>query len=410
MNSILQGLRVIESSAFIAAPFAGMTLAQMGAEVIRVDPIGGGLDYGRWPLAPNGASLYWAGLNKAKRSVCLDLRQERGREILAALITAPGERAGIFLTNLPAEGPLRYAALQARRADTIMVSIIGRRDGGVAVDYTVNASVGFPLVTGPADYSGPVNSVVPTWDLLAGQSAALAVLAAERHRHDTGAGQHIRLALEDVALATAGHLGYLAEAALTGADRPRLGNDIYGTFGRDFVTRDGRRIMVVAFTPKQWRALGQATGLDEAFATLERLLGLDFRREGDRYKGRGAIGAIVEKWIGERDLAQIRAAFAGTGVCWAPYRSFRELVASDPRCSPANPLFAEVEQPGVGRYAMPGCWIDFGASARGPTRPAPVLGADTDAVLAAVLGLSEREISDLHDHKIVSGPSAAEGV
>ena len=81
-NTILADLSVVEVSAFVAAPVGGMTLAQMGAEVIRIDPIGGNIDHGRWPLAPNGNSLYWASLNKGKKSVCLALNTPEGREIL----------------------------------------------------------------------------------------------------------------------------------------------------------------------------------------------------------------------------------------------------------------------------------------------------------------------------------------
>src|SRR5688500_20363541 len=115
-----------------------------------------------------------------------------------------------------------------------MASITGNRDGTTAVDYTVNAAIGFPHVTGPEAHDGPVNNVVPAWDLLAGVNVALAILAAERHRRTTGEGQLLRLALSDMALATAGNLGYIAEAQVNRSERPRLGNGIYGTFGRDF--------------------------------------------------------------------------------------------------------------------------------------------------------------------------------
>ena len=102
-NAMLSGLRVIEGSAFVAAPLAGMTLAQQGADVIRFDPIGGGLDYTRWPITADGTSLYWHGLNKGKRSIAVDIRSAPGRELISALICAPGTDAGIFLTNFPAE-------------------------------------------------------------------------------------------------------------------------------------------------------------------------------------------------------------------------------------------------------------------------------------------------------------------
>jgi 2-methylfumaryl-CoA isomerase len=95
MGGILAGLRVVEGSAFVAAPLGGMTLAQLGADVIRFDPVGGGLDRGRWPVTSGGASLFWAGLNKGKRSIQVDLGCEEGREIVSALITSPGPEAGV---------------------------------------------------------------------------------------------------------------------------------------------------------------------------------------------------------------------------------------------------------------------------------------------------------------------------
>ncbi|MBT5812033.1 MAG: 2-methylfumaryl-CoA isomerase, partial [Rhodospirillaceae bacterium] len=181
MSEIVKGLRVVEVSAFIAAPYAGLSLAQMGADVIRIDPVGGGLDYGRWPVTKDGVSLYWAGLNKGKRSIMLNVRTDEGRELAHGLMTASDPdsgqsnghpNGGIVITNLPARGWLDYEKLKAKRDDLIMLAITGNRDGSVALDYTVNAAAGFPSVTGPADYAGPVNHVMPVWDLIAGMSAA----------------------------------------------------------------------------------------------------------------------------------------------------------------------------------------------------------------------------------------------
>ena len=101
MNHILKDLRIIEGSAFVAAPLAGMTLAQLGADVIRFDPIRGGLDAKRWPVDQHGKSLYWVGLNKGKRSIAVDTRKPEGQELVAALITAPGPAAGFFLPTFP---------------------------------------------------------------------------------------------------------------------------------------------------------------------------------------------------------------------------------------------------------------------------------------------------------------------
>ena len=111
-----------------------MTLAQLGADVIRFDQIGGGLDYQRWPLADDRQMLFWAGLNKGKRSIQLDLRSPRGRELATALITAPGETNGLFLTNFPARDWLEYEALAQRRSDLVMVALTGNPDGTSEVD------------------------------------------------------------------------------------------------------------------------------------------------------------------------------------------------------------------------------------------------------------------------------------
>jgi 2-methylfumaryl-CoA isomerase len=406
-TEILAGLRVIEGSAFVAAPLGGMTLAQLGADVIRFDQIGGGLDYHRWPLANGGQSLFWAGLNKGKRSIALDLRSPEGRELATALVTAPGPEGGLFLTNFPARGWLAYDALRARRDDLIMMALTGNPDGTSEVDYTVNPATGFPWATGPRNLAEPLNSVLPAWDIAMGTLSAVGLLAAERHRARTGEGQLIKLSLSDVAFAMVGNLGRIAEAQLGARDQPKDGNYLYGAFGHDFETRDGRRIMVVALTARQWTALRDATGIGEACASIEQATGHDLSTETGRFEARDLIAALLRPWFAAHDLAQIRERFAGTGVSWGPYQTFRQLVDEDPRVSTDNPLFELVEQPGVGRYLMPGSPLDFGALPQRPVRRAPLLGEDTEPILADVLGLSPAEIGRLHDAGVVAGADTA---
>jgi 2-methylfumaryl-CoA isomerase len=402
MNRLLEDLRIVEISAFVAAPLGGMTMAQMGAEVIRIDPIGGGIDFSRWPVTHDGASLYWAGLNKAKRSVALALDKPEGREIARAIVTAPGSGGGILLTNLPPSRGLDFTTLRAARGDLIMLRLVGNRDGSAAVDYTVNAASGFPLVTGHG--GAPVNHVLPAWDIAAGLYLATALLAAERHRRRNGEGQEVVLALSDVMLATMGNLGYIADVQINGSARPAIGNDLYGSFGRDFATADGHRVMIIALTPRQWRAIGTATGLADRLRMIGPMMDVDLDTEAGRYEARDAIAAVLARWCASCSLDEIRGAFAGTGVLWGDFQDFRQLVREDPRCSEANPLFATVDQPGIGRYLMPGLPLDFSAQARMPARPAPRLGEHTDLVLAEVLGLSSAEIGRLHNDGIVAGP------
>ncbi len=399
----LADLRVIEGSAFVAAPLGGMTLAQLGADVIRFDQIGGGLDVSRWPLAPSGRSLFWAGLNKGKRSIQVDLRAPEGRELVGALVGAPGEGAGIFLTNFPARGWLAYEALRERRTDLIMCALAGNPDGTSEVDYTVNPATGFPWATGPRDLAGPLNSVLPAWDAIMGGLAATGILAAERHRTRKGEGQLIRLALSDVAFAMVGNLGRIAEAELGGEDAERDGNYLYGAFGHDFGTSDGRRVMVVALTGRQWRALVEVTGTEETFQGLAGVMGHDLSSEDGRFGARDLIAAVLRPWFEARTLEGVRAAFADTGVSWGPYQTFRQLVEEDPRCSENNPLFSTLEQPGIGSYLVPASPLDLTAAGRLPARRAPSLGEHTEEILADVLGLGPAEIGRLFDAGTVGG-------
>jgi 2-methylfumaryl-CoA isomerase len=402
MQPILTGLRVVEGSAFIAAPMCGMTLAQLGADVIRFDQVGGGLDYHRWPVTADNTSIYWAEMNKGKRSIAVDLRSEAGRALVADLICAPGENAGIFSTNLPARGFLAYENLKARRPDLIQHEIIGNRRGGTALDYTVNAKVGFPYITGPEDDERPVNHVLPAWDIACALTAALGILAAERHRRLTGEGQQVKLALADVALANVGHLGYVGEVHVNDTERQRHGNYLFGALGRDFVTADDRRIMIIAVSAKQWHGLLKASGLEAEVNALGARLGLDFAREGDRFRARREICALLEPWIAGQTLAALAPVLDACGICWDRYQSVRELVTDDPDCSPDNPIFADVEQPGIGTYPVPGQPMHFGAVERRAPVPAPRVGQHTDEILADVLGLDSGAIGRLHDDGVVA--------
>ncbi|MEM7253455.1 MAG: CoA transferase [Pseudomonadota bacterium] len=403
MQPLLTGLRVVEGSAFIAAPLCGMTLSQLGADVIRFDQIGGGIDYRRWPVTADNQSIYWAELNKGKRSFAVDLRSERGQELVAELICAGDRDGGIFATNLPARRRLSYDSLSQRRGDVIQLEIVGDRHGRVAVDYTVNCKVGLPLVTGYPDDERPVNHVLPAWDNIAAYQAALSIIAAERHRLLTGEGQRIKMALADVALATMGHLGFIGEVMINDADRERLGTHLYGALGRDFVTADGVRLMVLAVSARQWKGLVTVTESSESMAALEKASKADFSKEGDRFLARNHICELFHAWISQHHFADVATAFDANGVCWGKYQTVRELVESDVDVSTDNPMFSKVTQPDIGEYLVSGQPMSFSAVNRAPVRPAPRLGEHTDEILAETLGLSSVDIGRLHDEGVVAG-------
>jgi 2-methylfumaryl-CoA isomerase len=400
-HALLKGLRVIESSAFVAAPLAGLTLAQFGADVIRIDPIGGGIDYGRLPLMPGGRSLYWTGLNKSKRSLAVDLRNPQGRELIQQLAAA----TGVLLTNIPTSW-LSHAVLAKQRPDVITCTISGNADGSTAVDYTVNCATGYPAITGGGSLDAPVNNVVPAWDFACGYQAAFAILAAFESRRRTGEGAELKIALSDVAFCALSHLGLLTEVELLGRERESIGNYVYGAFGRDFGTADGRRIMLAAISAGQWQALVQACDAASRMAELEASLGLTFRNEADRYAARESIAGVIASWCAARPLAEIARVFDQHRVCWGLYRSVGDLLANDPRVSPATEVFEQIETTGVGRHLAAGTPVRIGAQPRGPIRSAPLVGQHTEEVLQDVLGLDSATLGRLHDARIVAGPEA----
>lgn len=403
MYELLKGLRVVEGSAFVAAPTCGLYLAQMGAEVIRFDNIGGGPDFRRWPLAENGMSLYWEGLNKAKKSVALDLGRPEGREIAQRLAAAPGEDGGLFITNFPVDGFLGYDKLKALRDDLICVRVMGWADGSQGMDYTINSALGLPLMTGPVGDERPVNHVLAAWDLLTGAYCAFATVSALLARMRGMGGREIRAPLSDIGAATMANLGFTAETMLTGHQRPRMGNDVFGAFGRDFTTKDGVKLMLLCITPKQWSKALDVLGIGAAVAAVEADLGVSFDKdEGLRFTHRDRLYPLFERAFAAKTAAELTPAFDAGGVTWGSYQTM-EAALVDPRLFKDNPLFQAVTHPSGLTYPAPGAMGTIPQDVRGPVTPAPKLGQHTDEVLAEVLGMSGTEIARLHDAKVVAG-------
>ncbi|MDZ4307008.1 CoA transferase [Allopontixanthobacter sp.] len=392
MYEMLGGLTVIEASSFVASPTAGLYCAQFGAEVIRVDQIGGGPDYRRWPVTADNASLYWENLNRAKKSVALDLGRPEGRQLLQELVAATGQ----FITNFPAEGFLSHATLAQLRADLVTVRVMGWPDGSPALDYTVNNAVGYPMLTGPGPE--PVNHVLPAWDLLTGAYAAFALLAAIQRRSATGQGSEVRVPLSDVAIGTAANLGGIAEVLYSGENRPRLGNAVYGLFGRDFVTADGQRVMVVVVTHRQWAKLLAALGLEQAVAAIETERGVSFATDdGLRFTHRDALYPLFEAEFARRRHGELAATLDAAGIVHSAYRTMLDA-ARDSAMVEENPMFSpSAGNPSGFAYPAAGAFGTVPQMERGNALAAPHNGEHTEEVLARHLGLSSGEIAHLID-------------
>ena len=403
MYQLLKDLSIVEVSSFVASPTAGLYCAQMGAEVIRVDQIGGGLDYDRYMQTAEGRSLAWENLNRAKKSVALDLRSAEGRELCVELARQTGQ----LITNLPEKSFLSHAAVSDGRPDMISVRIMGWHDGRQAMDFTVNAASGYPLMTGPAEWdqdsAPPVNQVLPAWDFITGAYCAFALMAAIHHRTATGEGSEVRVPLGDVAIGTVANSGAMAEMLYRGGDRPRLGNAIWGALGRDFESRDGKRFMVAVLTPNQWNAMVGALEIAAPIAALEAETGVEFARsDHNRFIHREALFAIVQEAAGKLNYTELAERLTKAGATFERYRTMFEA-ANDPVLVADNPLFGpSPANPSGFAYPAPRSFAHLGGQPAADPAPAPYLGQHSEEVLAERLGLSTATIGDFMKRGVVA--------
>ena len=402
MYQLLSGLKVIEVSSFVASPTAGLYLAQLGAEVIRVDHTAGGLDYDRALLTREGRSLAWENLNRAKKSVALDLHSKEGRALLVELV----RKTGVLITNLPVDSFLSHGAIAEQCPELVSVRIMGWHDGRQAMDFTVNAASGYPLMTGPAEWdldtAPPINQVLPAWDFITGAYCAFALLAGLRHRDATGQGIELRVPLGDVAIGTAANSGAMAEMLYRGGDRERLGNAIWGALGRDFTSRDGKRFMVAALTAKQWNALIAAMAVSDQIAALEQSSRLSFATsDANRFAQRDRIFAILQGAAGQLDYADLAQRLTAAGATFEHYRTMFEM-AHDPQLVADNPLFGpSPANPSGFEYPATRSFAKVPNMPVGDPRPAPYLGEHTEDVLSERLGLSSNALAALLDRGVV---------
>nr|WP_214652417.1 CoA transferase [Novosphingobium jiangmenense] len=399
---MLSGLSIVEVSSFVASPTAGLYCAQMGAEVIRIDDRRGGLDYKRYMMTREGRSLSWENLNRAKKSVALDLQTPEGRELAVEL----ARKTGQVITNLPLESFMAHERIAAGRPDLVSVRIMGWHDGRQAMDFTVNAASGYPLMTGPEEWDAasapPVNQILPAWDFITGAYCAFALLAGLRHRDATGEGSELRVPLGDVAIGTAFNAGAAAEMLYRGDDRERIGNAIWGAFGRDFRSGDGKRFMVAALTPKQWKATVEAFGLTDDLAAVEAELGVSFAAsDHHRFVHRHRLFSMFQEAAEQFTYADLAARLTKAGATFERYRTMYEM-ARDPDLVTNNPLFGpSPANPSGFEYPAPRSFANIPDREAGDPQPAPYLGQNSEEVLSQRLGLSSGEIAALIDRGVV---------
>jgi formyl-CoA transferase len=374
----LAGLRVLETTTTWAGPMCGCILADFGADVIKVEHPSGEISRRVPPFLPGTdppLSFMHATVNRNKRSLTLDLSRPEGLEIFLDLAARSDVLVENFRPGVLEAWGAGYAAVRARRPEIVYVSISGYGQFGpqcdrVGYDPLAQAESGFLSLNGSAD-GEPVKSPTFLADDLAGLHAALAALAALRHRDATGEGQRIDVSLLDAMWFQS--TGYLTLGAM-GVELPRLGNEFrIAAPANLYHCRDGR-VLAGALLDAQWARLAALLGRpelgdDPAYATTPARIAR--RREVDGW---------LAAWAAERDVATAVRQLAAAGVPAAPVRSYAE--AARLPLAAARDMLQEIEAPGGARIPITGPAAKL---ARTPTRvraPAPELGADSDEILA----------------------------
>lgn len=378
LDGPLEGVRVLEVTTTWAGPMCGCILADFGADVVKIERPEGEVARRSPPFLRDGdppISFMHATVNRNKRSLTLDLRHSEARQIFLKLVS----RSDVVIENfrpgtLDGWG-LGYRDMHAHKADLIYASISGWGQFGAdperaGYDPLAQAASGFLSLNGDPD-GPPVKSPTFIADDLAGLHAALAVLAALRHRDRTGEGQHIDVSLLDAMWFQS--TGYLTLGAL-GIPLPRMGNQFrIAAPASAYRAQDGW-VMAGVLLDSQWRRLAAKIGHEELARHP------DFAATDARLANRARVNALVEAWVGERSVADAVRQLEEAGVPAAPVRSYHEA-AADPDVQHREMLQPTRQEDG--RLApITGPAAKF---SRTPTRVrtgAPALGADTETILA----------------------------
>jgi crotonobetainyl-CoA:carnitine CoA-transferase CaiB-like acyl-CoA transferase len=389
----LDGIRVVDLSRILSGPFCSMFLADMGAEVIKIEDVDEGDPVRKQGALRSGYSLYFASFNRNKRSLTLDLRSAEGKQVLRKLIATADVVLDNFRPGVMEKMRLSRAGLEAIKPDIISCHITGfGLDGPYrdrpAFDFIAQAMSGFMSVNGAED-AAPARAAPPLSDLIAGAYAAMGICAALVRRERTGKGEEVAASLLDSMIAN--HAFLAAHYFGTGQQPRRTGNDhaLVAPYGL-FDAQDGQ----VAIAPSN----------DTVYLKLLEALGLShlrdhplFRTNADRFERRTEINALINAQIGKQPIEHWVEVLNAAGVPCGRVMSLPEVFA-DPQVRHQQ-MQVTIEHPVHGKLDVLGFPIKFTDDPCRVHRPPPTLGSDTDAILGE-LGYSTDEIRALHERHV----------
>ena len=394
-DRLLDGVRVLDLSRVMSGPFCTAMLADLGAEVIKIEMPGGGDDSRHFGPFQDGESAYFMLLNRGKKSMTLDLKSERGREILMAMVKSSDVVIENFRPGVAKRLGLDYAALAPLHPGLIYASISGFGQEGPladrpAYDLIVQAMSGLMNVTGQRD--GPPTAVGESViDVCTGMFAAWGISTALFDRERTGKGRNLDIAMMDSMFSMM--LTVLSMQLYTARPPTRVGSRHPVTYPVDvFEATDGHIVMVVT-TDRGFAALCKVIG-QPALSEDDR-----FRTNADRNTNEAALKAIIEAWTLAQTADAAVATLADAGIPASPVLSVGDVVESDHIAH--REMISTVEHPTLGDVPMVHQPVRFSDADRSIQRPPPLLGEHTRELLAELLELDEKQINALNEQNVI---------
>ncbi len=391
----LDGIRVIDLSRVIAGPWCGALLADLGADVIKVEDTGPGDESRTWPPHKDGETAAYLLFNRNKRGMTLDLKTPEGVEVVKTLVRGADVLVENFRTGTMESFGLGYDTLAEINPRLIYCSVsafgrTGPRKDSPGYEALMQAFSGIMSITGEPD-GQPVRSAVSFLDLTTGILCTLGVSAAILQRQRTGLGQRVDGSLLETAV---GLLAYHAEGYLLAGVVPKALGSGHPSLSpyRNFKCRDDQWIFIAAANDRFWQKLTRALGM-EWMATDAR-----FALNRDRVANRAALEAIVEEAVAQYDREPLLKRLEEADVPAAPVNTV-DQVMSDPQTI-ERAIIQRITHPKLGEIPIVGTPLKFSRMSPGVRSAAPLRGEHTDAILAEC-GLSPERIRELRDKNVI---------
>lgn len=395
MSKVLEGLRVIDVTTFVAAPFCCQTLADFGAEVIRVEPPGGAIDRELGPIAPLGGNLNIPLYNRNKKGITLNLQHSQGKDILNRLVKI----SDIFVTNMTRRAVnnlgIGFSTLAKINPALIYASLTGYGQTGPyaerpSFDPVCQAISGHMYVTGFKD-SGPTKSASSLCDYGAGLYCLIGILLALRHREKTSKGQEIDVALLDTGISFMETV--FTQYKFFNEIQPQMGNARPFSAPSDtFRCKDGYVYVAVSFN-RMWKRFTQIIGREE-LSNDPRFASSELRR-----RNRDYMNNITQGWLADKTREEAVRLLTDAGIPAGQVNTITEAF-SDPQVS-ARDMFIEINQPDIGNIPLPGIVVKLSETPGSVETPAPAIGQHNSEIYGNLLGFSEADIIKMETEGII---------